>query len=249
MLNPVSSFLTIFRYQSNRTGIGKLLEYRVDVIILLKVLERSTFLVYRLSNLLYVSTGLQRNKLQTLLHSKDKPDCKYFLQQKHVRWRLFTEAIECAGRSSNVPLSPTYIPQGRNCQARDPFLIVSFPRMGHCCLRDHTGSPKPMAVELMGQSNQAQPHKMHKVGMGTLTVPASRADETRMHWSASAESHERRWSWCFVSNYWKVRVCHTLTWINACTKTIIRIICKGDCLVFCLELADGKYWSEYLCPG
>ena len=58
-----------------------MLEYRVDIIILLKVLECSTFLVYRLSSLLYVSTGLQRNKLQTLLHSKDKPVCKYFLQQ------------------------------------------------------------------------------------------------------------------------------------------------------------------------
>ena len=63
---------------STRRGV---LEYRVDIIILLKVLERSTFLVYRLSSLLYVSTGLQRNKLQTLLHSKDKPVCKYFLQQ------------------------------------------------------------------------------------------------------------------------------------------------------------------------
>jgi len=103
VLNPVSSFLTIFRYQSNRTGIWK-----------------------------------------------------------HVRWGLFTEAIECAGQSSSVSLSPTYIPQGRNYQARDPFLIVSFLQMGHCCLRDHTGSPKPMAVELMGQSNQAQPHKMRK---------------------------------------------------------------------------------------
>jgi len=106
LLNPVSSFLTIFGFQSNRTGIG------------------------------------------------------------HVRLGLFTEAIECAGRSSNVLLSPRYIPQGRNCQARDPSLIVSFPQMGHCCLRDHTGSPKPMAVEPMGQSNQVQPHKTRGVGDG-----------------------------------------------------------------------------------
>jgi len=48
----------------------EVLEYQVDVIILLKVLEHSTFLVYRLSSLLYVSTGLQRNKLQMLPHSK-----------------------------------------------------------------------------------------------------------------------------------------------------------------------------------
>jgi len=58
-----------------------MLEYQVDVIISLKVLEHSTFLVYKLSSLLYVSTGLQRNKLQMLLYSKDKLVCKYFLQQ------------------------------------------------------------------------------------------------------------------------------------------------------------------------
>ena len=46
------------------------MEYQVDIIILLKVLEHSTFLVYRLSSLLYVSTGLQRNKLQMLLSQK-----------------------------------------------------------------------------------------------------------------------------------------------------------------------------------
>ena len=57
---------------------ARVLEYRVDVIILLKVLEHSTFLVYRLSSLLYISTGLQRNKLQTLLHSKTNQSANIF---------------------------------------------------------------------------------------------------------------------------------------------------------------------------
>ena len=55
-----------------------MLEYRVDVIILLKVLECFIFLVYRLSSLLYVFTGLQRNKLQTLLHSKTNQSANIF---------------------------------------------------------------------------------------------------------------------------------------------------------------------------
>ena len=68
--------------KSRRGGTGclgaRVLEYRVDVIILLKVLEHSTFLVYRLSSLLYISTGLQRNKLQTLLHSKTNQSANIF---------------------------------------------------------------------------------------------------------------------------------------------------------------------------
>jgi len=64
---------------------GHMLEYRVDIIILLKVLERSTFLVYRLSSLLYASTGLQRNKLQTLLHSKTNQSANIFYN--NINWQ------------------------------------------------------------------------------------------------------------------------------------------------------------------
>ena len=67
--------LTLRGEMSTRRGV---LEYQVDIIILLKVLEHSTFLVYRLSSLLYVSTGLQRNKLQTLLHSKTNQSANIF---------------------------------------------------------------------------------------------------------------------------------------------------------------------------
>jgi len=60
------------------------LEYRVNIIVLLKVLERSTFLVYRLSSLLYVSTGLQRNKLQMLLHSKTNQSANIFYDRMNM---------------------------------------------------------------------------------------------------------------------------------------------------------------------
>lgn len=74
--------------------------------------------------------------------------------------------------------------QGRERRISYRFRSVSSLQMEHCCARYCIDSPKPRkeGFKITGPPFEHRaPRCTEEIGVRTLTVPASNADETRMH--------------------------------------------------------------------
>lgn len=83
------------------------------------------------------------------------------------------------------------MPSGQGGRISHLFRSASFLQTGHSSARYYIGSPKPRKEEWKSVGSPSQRANISmdrgRVITGSLTVPDSNADETRIHWFASAK--------------------------------------------------------------